>query len=170
MGSGAQQGKAGILLTQLFHVGKQLAVILHPDNRQVEKRPHGRYHHIWIVQINSMAGDEQCIRAQRVAGTDHGAQIAAIGRTVKQHQKRIGGKLQAVQPVRAHLDDGHQLRGILLAAEIPHQFRGQAVIDLRGRLTDHIPGPAGQIVFIIQESVDLPAVLHRFVKTAHPFH
>ena len=89
-----------------------------------------------------MSRDNEHIRPQRVAGTDHGAQIPFVGGTVKQHDEGILCKLHPVQPILPHLDHRHQLRSVLLAAQLSHELFSQTIVHLGFHCPDHLRSPS----------------------------
>ena len=116
MRRGADDLKAGMQITLPGNPIKHRVVIRHADGGQIEERTHGGRDDLRLVKIHTVAGQNQSIRSQRVGGADDGAQVAMVGRTIKQNIQRAGAIVHQRGIIRPHAQDGQQLGGIGFAA------------------------------------------------------
>ena len=136
------------------------------DARQVEREEGAGAgpHRAGVVGIRGVAGDDEAAGAERVGRAGDGADVPGAGGAVQGDHERVRG--EPAQVVLGDRDDGDQLGGLVLAAELGEQRRGEdhPLGARQGRLAGvpevGRPGRAS-VPVVAEQGADRPAVLHR---------
>ena len=156
------------------HVGDErfhLRVVGKADGRHIEERAHAGGDHVRVIEIDGVARHNEGVGAERVAGADQRAEVPAVGRPVEENNERVFGKRHGGKGVVPHFDDGHEFGGVVFAAQLLHQVRGQGEVAVRLHMGEHILRPVGKPGTVrVEQRRELPFVLDCLVDVAHALH